>query len=197
MGIVRRNIEQEMINFLNLKLEPNGLASEAILRKDARLLMLLAAQACVGIRESGGNNRGKMVELLQETIGRAEGEAWCMSFVQTMIAYAEVMTGKVSPIFVSEGCAQTWLNTDKAQRVFKVPAPGAVVIWKNETTGMGHTGIVSSYNAKGGYFNAIEGNTGGGVDGGKVVRDGGGVYFTKRSIHGDGSMKVRGFLKPF
>ena len=46
----------------------------------------LAAEACVGIREQGGNNKGPLVELMQKTVdGKAQAEAWCMAFVQSML----------------------------------------------------------------------------------------------------------------
>lgn len=194
--MTKRTIETKMVEFLDKKLKGNGLYEKALAEKDARTIMRLAAQVCVGIREQGGNNRGPMVKLIQETIGSAVDEAWCMSFVQTMIAYAELKTGKKSPIAVSEGCAQVWTRTDKKQRVKKLPLPGAVIYWKNSKTGGGHTGIVEA--TDGVNFYAFEGNTTGGLDpSGKIERDGGGVYHTLRSHKGNGSMKLIGFLKPF
>src|SRR5574343_9032 len=99
-----RRIEPTMVKWLDSKLAGNGLAQDAIARKDARLLFRLAMESCVGIREKGGNNSGPMVELIQETIDGADKDPWCMSLVQTCIAYAEKRTGKSSPIFASEHC---------------------------------------------------------------------------------------------
>lgn len=199
-ALARKVIEPAMVKFLDGKLKDNGLFQKALAEKDARTIMRLAAQVCVGIREKGGNNRGPLVELIQETIGGHSQEAWCMSFVQTMIAYAELKTGIKSPLYVSEGCDQVWTESPKAQRVKIAPLAGAVVIWghynsKGQYTG-GHTGILDSADDK--TFYAFEGNTTGGVsESDKVIRDGGGVYHTKRSKSGNGDMKVRGFLKPF
>jgi hypothetical protein len=195
-----KKIEPKMVEFLDGKLAGNGLFQMALANKDARIIFRLAAQACVGIRETGGNNSGPMVELIQETIGGHSKEAWCMSFVQTCLAYAELKTGLVSPVFMSEGCAQVWAGTDKKQRVKLIPAPGAIIIWghydkKGKYLG-GHTGVVDS--VEGRFFYAFEGNTTGGLTGNdKVIRDGGGCYYTKRRFAGDGNMKVRGFIKPF
>ena len=195
-----KKIEPKMVEFLDGKLAGNGLAQLAIANKDARTLFRLAAQACVGIREEGGNNEGPLVELIQETIGGHSKEAWCMAFVQTCLAYAELKTGITSPVYVSEGCAQVWSGTDKKQRVKLIPAAGAIVIWgKYDKKGKylgGHTGIVDHVDGQ--YFYPFEGNTTSGITGKEeVVRDGGGVYYTKRRFAGQGNMKVRGFIKPF
>jgi hypothetical protein len=191
-----RNIELGMVKFLETALKGNGLYNEAVKNKDARTVFRLAAQACIGIREVGGNNRGPMVRLIQQTIGDANAEAWCMSFVQTCLAFAEVRCGAKSPIHPSEHCMTVWNKTAKSQRVKTLPLPGAIIIWQHGKGPAGHTGIVEGCDGK--IFTAFEGNTESGLDPkGKVERDGGGVYHTKRNISGNGSMKVVGFLKPF
>lgn len=190
-----RKIEQKMIDFIDQKLAGNGAAQEAILKRDARAIFIYACEACVGIREVGGNNKGPMVELIQETIGRAEREAWCMAFIQTCLAYAENKSGQISPIAASEHCMTVWRSTPPKQRVKTFPLPGAIIIWKKGSTDSGHTGAVSEW--RGQSFEAIEGNTEQGILGGKVERDGGGVYMTERKATGTGMMKVVGFLKPF
>lgn len=196
----KRIIEPAMVAYLDRKLKSNGLAQEAIRVGLPRIHMVQSASACVGIREATGNNDGPMVELIQETVGGADQEAWCMSFVQTILAYTELKFSLQSKIFVSEGCDQVWMETPKTSRVERIPLPGAIVIWghydsKGRYTG-GHTGILLSCGKS--IFHAIEGNTTGGTDpNGAVIREGGGVYLTQRLREGNGSMKVRGFLKPF
>jgi hypothetical protein len=191
-----RNIKPKMIAFLDKKLGDNGAAIEAIKRGDARTLMLQAALSCEGIREEGGNNRGPMVQLIQSTIGSANREAWCMSFVQTMIAYAEVKTGVKSPLVASEHCMTTWNKTPKTSRVKIAPLPGAVIIWQHGKTTNGHTGFVIGADNK--TILSIEGNTESGLNSkGEVEREGGGVWRCKRGLNGNGSMKVVGFLIPF
>lgn len=191
-----RNIEAKMVQYLDEKLKNNGLAKLAIKNKDARTLMLEAAKVCVGIREKTGKNDGPMVKLIQETIGDANGEAWCMAFIMTCIAYAEKKTGVKSPIVASEHCMTTWNTTPKKQRVKYHPLAGAIAIWQHGTSQSGHTGFVISCDDK--IFQAVEGNTNSGEDPkGEVVREGGGVYFTKRNKVKTGNMKVVGFLKPF
>ena len=191
-----RQIRPEMVAWLDERLKDNPVAQDALERKHARALLLEAARACVGVRERGGNNRGPIVELMQQTIGKAEGEAWCASFVQTLIAYCELKTGQKSRVFASEHCATIWNNTHTELRVKKHPAPGAIVIWGYQGTISGHCGIV--LDAGSAEFRAIEGNTEAGLSPSeKVERDGGGVYLTRRNRLGQGRMIVRGFLKPF
>lgn len=184
-----------MVDFLDAKLSSNGLAQHAIDVKDARLLFGLAAESCVGIRENGGSNKGPMVELIQKTIGRAEGEPWCMSFVQTCLAYAELKTGVKSPVIPSEHCRTTWTATAKSLRVKARPGRYAIVVWGYEGKSSGHVGIVleAAYrNNVGTTFTTVEGNTNG-----RGEREGDGVYFKTRDWFRTGSLVRLGFLKPF
>ena len=196
-----RQIEPKMIQFFDGKLATNGLAQEAIRSRNARMLFLKAMEACVGIREKTGTNDGPMVELIQETVGDHDGEAWCMALIQTCLAYAEVRTGVKSPLFSSEHCLTVWRKTSTQQRVKHHPLPGAVAIWqhmdsKGHPTENGHTGAVVGCDEK--IFQAIEGNTTSGLrPDGSIEREGGGVYFTSRSRTRNGSMVLVGWLKPF
>lgn len=192
---MKRNLELKMLEFLDDKLVGNGLYHDALAKKDARTIMRLAAQACVGIKEVG-NNSGPMVTLIQETVGGPDHVAWCMSFVQTCIAYAELKTGIESPIFTTEHCLTCWTESPIFQRVRILPLAGAIIIWQHGKSDAGHTGIVESCDGVNMY--CFEGNTGGGLDvHGKVTRDGDGIYHTHRSMDKTGDMHVLGFLKPF
>ena len=185
-----RKILPELVAIIDGKLKNNGSAQLAIQNKDARKLMLFAAQACVGESEQGGNNRGKFVELIQKTSdGNASREAWCMAFVQSMIAYAETKTGVTSTIYNSEHCLTTWRKSKAADRVQKIPAPGAVIIWQHGKSENGHTGFVTEYLDK--KMTTVEGNTG------ANMREGDGVYSKTRSTKTDGDMTVVGFIIPF
>lgn len=176
----------------------NGAAQEAIVKKDARKVMVFAAEALVGIREATGKNDGKMVELIQETVGGHSQEAWCASLVQSCIAYAELMTGVVSPIIASEHCYTMWNKSPKSCRVKIRPLRGAIPIWNYPPTANGHTGVVDEYEHKSGKMLTFEGNTTKGLKkDGTIERDGGGVYHCERSIKSNSKMKLLGFLKPF
>lgn len=191
-----RHIQQAMIDIINAKIRGNALAVGAINTNNPRLLFTEVAKSLYGIREKTNNNDGPIVELIQETIGDAENESWCMSFVQTCLAYVESVMGVTSPLFASEHCLTVWQNTPPEQRVKIKPLGGAIVIWQHGKTSDGHTGVVLDCDDK--IFHTIEGNTTGGTDpNGAVVRDGGGTYFNARSLSGNGDMTVVGFLKPF
>lgn len=192
-----RKIQDEMFQYIDAKLVMTDAGKKAIADKNARELFALALECCVGIREEGGNNKGKLVELIQKTIGDAERESWCMSFQQTGIAYVERKLGIVSKYPVSEHCLTCWQDAPAELRVHISPLRGAIVIWQHGKTSNGHTGMVRQPPI-GDSFNAVEGNTEGGfAANGAIERDGGGVYYTHRSTNGNGDMRVKGYLKPF
>jgi hypothetical protein len=191
-----RQIEKEMVVYLDRKLEKNGLAQQAIASKDARTLFRLAAEACVGIQEATGRNDGKMVKLIQETVDGASGEPWCAALVQTCLAYAEAKTKKKSPVVASELCTAIWSKTPKTQRVKKLPLGGAIAIWQDVGKSSGHTEIVLS--CDGSSFNAVGGNTSGTTKPGQAVnREGNGAFYTVRSMKSSKTRKLLGFLIPF
>ncbi len=184
-----RKLEKKMEQFIDAKLAGNGLAQKAIEMKDARTVFRLAAESCVGIKETS-NNAGPMVELLQETIDGADREPWCMSLQMTCLAYAEKKTGIKSPIVASEHCLTVWNDSPKNCRVKKIPAPGAITIWRHGNTSSGHTGCVIEW--MGAKFRSVEGNTSD-----SNMREGDCVALKIRSTIGTGSMKIVGWLKPF
>ena len=186
-----RSIESELFYWFDEKLKGNGMAQQAVKEKDARLIFGLAMESLVGTYEVGGNNTGPMVKLLQKTIGEASREPWCMSTVQSCLAYAEEKTGIKSPVYASEHCMTTWRQTPVIQRVKQSPLKYAIVIWRNGDTDSGHTGVVVESDHRQ-WFRSVEGNTG--SDG---SRDGDGVYYKKRDWIRNGNLIKVGFLKPF
>ncbi len=186
-----RQIETALVDWIDAKLAGNGMARQAEATKDARLLFGLAAEACVGIVESGGNNNGPLVRLIQSTIGGPEREPWCAAFVQSCLAYAELKTGQRSPIFATEHVQTMWNETPTVMRVKTSPLKYAIIVWRHGDTSSGHTGIVIEA-ALPKWFKSVEGNTNG--DG---SRDGDGVYYKHRDWIRNGSLIKLGFLKPF
>jgi len=191
-----RQIESELIQYIDKRLEKNGLAQDAIKRKDARALMVQAAATLVGIKEATGRNDGKMVKLIQETVGGSSGEAWCMSLIQSLIAYAEHKTDVSSPVIASERCYAVWHKTPKTSRVKIAPLAGAIAIWNDVGRTTGHTEMVLS--ADGVNMQCIGGNTSGTLNPGDVVNpNGNGVYYTVRSMKVTKKRALLGFLIPF
>lgn len=155
--------------------------------------LLAEAQKWIGIKEATNHNDGSEVKMFQEAVdGKAQGESWCMGFVQFCLLQSEKSLGLKSNMFRSEHCLTVWNKTPQDMRR-DTPYPGYVVIWQHEGTTNGHTGVVTEIVDKT-HFGTIEGNTG---DGSGVVRDGDGVYKRTRSVAGAGAMKVVGFIDPF
>lgn len=184
-----------MINFIETKLKDNVFAQQLIAAKNARSLMVPVAMTLVGIREVG-NNAGPLVTQIQSTVGGPDHVAWCMSTVQTIVAYIEHVTGVKSGLYVTESCLEAWDKTPKEFRVKQFPLGGAVIIYQHGKSYSGHTGVLESTDGHTTW--AYEGNTGSGVTpGGAIQRDGDGVYHTHRNYSGVGDMHLLGFLKPF
>lgn len=190
-----RELKPELLKYIDDKLAGNAIAQNAILDKDPRTLMVEAAKACVGIREATNQNDGYYVELIQKTSGGRKGDAWCAFFVMSIIAYAELKTGLKSKVKHSGSCASIWNSCTSDMLVKYNPLPGGLCVWRHHN-GSGHIGIVVAADEETMFL--VEGNTTSGLDpDGKIEREGGGCYFTKRSRCPTGEMKIRGFIKPF
>ena len=211
-----RNIPIQLVELIDEKLKTNGSAQLAAKEKDARELLIYAVEACVGeVEEKGKDNSGYFVELCQKTVdNNAGGEAWCMCFVQSMIAYVEQKLNVTSHIASSENCLEVWEKTPDSQIVKDFPARGAIVIWRSLAkskkeyrpdgqgkrayyyNGAGHTGFVIEYDATHWVrtMATIEGNTNE-----QGSSEGDGVYKkSNRNKDGvDGDKEVVGFLIPF
>jgi hypothetical protein len=154
------------------------------------------ASKLVGVKESG-KNKGKMVEEFQKAVdGKAQGEPWCMAFVQYCIKKSDEFGGDKSWLFKTEHVLTCWNKSPREARLNK-PEVGSVIIWnyyKNgKPTSSGHTGIVEKIiDSK--TMITIEGNTG---DGSAINREGDGVYRRKRMIGNSGSFVLLGYLKPW
>lgn len=185
-----RKADPVFVNFIDSKLASNGLAQHAIETKDARLLFGLAAESCVGIKEKG-HNKGVIVEAIQRTIGKAEGEPYCLGFVQACLAYAELKTGARSPIAATEHCRTCWAETPKEQRVKISPLKYAIVLWGHEGTSSGHAGIVIEVQ-RNSAISTVEANTNA-----SGSREGDGIFYKKRDWIRNGDLIKLGFLRPF
>lgn len=154
------------------------------------MTLIEIASQYIGVKESGGDNKGSMVEIFQRAVdGKAQGESWCMAFVQYCVLEFEKQSATKSKIFRSEHCLTVWNNSPKELRLSK-PEVGCLVIWQFNSSSQGHVGIVTKVNVN--TISTIEGNTGTGA---AIERNGDGVYARVRSKTGGSSMKVVGYLK--
>ncbi len=196
-----RNIRKDAIKLLDARIKTHTLAQACIENKNGRQLFVEVVKACVGIKEIPPNE-GVEVELFQKTVSLSPGDAWCMAFLQTCLAYVEKTIGVVSPVHASGGCVDVWNNTPTSQRVKIQPLAGAIAIWQHTRDPVhGHTGMV--LDCDGVTFHAIEGNTADGEDNlnGIVGQTGQGVRLTHRRYDTfnphNGDMLLLGSLKPF
>lgn len=149
--------------------------------------------ACVMIRETTPNG-GEVVELFQSTIGKAEKEPWCMSFVQSLVAFTEWAFHVTSGLAPSEHCLTVW-NASKSI-VVSNPRAGDLIIYRHVGTTQGHVEIIVDVITDKGIqvFHTVAGNTSNGTG---VNREGDGVYSKIRPNRTIGDMEIVGFLRPF
>lgn len=188
---VGRKLEPALKDLIDKKIFVKSVP-QCFLDRNPSEIMLMAADALVGIHEKGGNNSGYEVELIQETVGGHSREPYCMGTVQTCIAYAEIYSGVKSKFLVTEHCMTAWRSTPKELRV-EEPSRGSVIIWQHGSSERGHTGITKGLTPKK-YRQTVEGNTGTGEG---INRDGDGIWNRTRRPGGEGKMKEVGFIDPF
>jgi hypothetical protein len=171
-----------------------------------RNALCIVADQWVGVRETGGNNRGEIVKRFQMSVdGKADGEPWCMAFVQFCIKEARAITEGIflrsilltDKLFKTEHVITAWNKTDKFQRL-NGPIVGSIILWQkyiNDVgTTCGHAGIVVRV-LDDSTIVTIEGNTSG--DSG-IVRDGSGVYkLTRHYKMRQGDLRLLGFINPW
>jgi len=160
---------------------------------DPNLAMVRMVQGFLGVKESGGDNRGEWVDKFEKSIGgKAEGQSWCLAFVQFCANEVAKQLGCTNKLFATEHCLTVWNKTDPKQRL-PLPQVGCLIIWQFGNTAEGHVGTVVEV-LPNNQVKTIEGNT---SDGKGINRNGDGVYERVRSTKGSESFHVKGFLKVF
>ncbi len=168
-----------------------------------RRLLAHEAKNWTKFTESGGNNKGQIVEHFQRFVdGRAAGEAWCMSFAQFCMGQVDKLVDEItmssmarSVVYKTEHCLTAWNRSPQWCRVDK-PMVGTLMIWQKGQTSSGHVGIVIALDRDNpdAYVWTVEGNTGPSEG---VKRDGDGVYLKKRPLATVGNMGIKGWLIPW
>lgn len=158
-------------------------------------LVVLAGLAMTGITEQGGDNRGYWVECFLRTIGLGPGNPWCMALVQSLVSYAEKITGVKSTL--AEGGHVLTIFQESQALLVPSPSPpalGDLICFQHGDTLQGHVEVVT-HNFGGRLVSTVGGNTSSGIG---VNRNGDGVYSQIRPAVGKvGQMRVKGFLRPF
>jgi hypothetical protein len=155
--------------------------------------MLDLASFYVGITEATGQNDGPIIERFQKAVdGKAQGEPYCMGFLQfCALETAEAHGGRVLAVR-SESVLAVWNQTPTVYRK-RIPAPGRWALWQHGESWAGHAGIVRSVGPD--WIETVEANTSPG--GTTIVREGEGVYIRRRSLKPVGTMRLLGFLQVF
>lgn len=152
-----------------------------ITKQDVINKLLEISQTQVGVRESGGYNKGPMVEQYQKVIGIAEQESWCMSYQQWLSYKACNYFGIKNVLYPSEGCVEVADHTPSKYKIMigmaKFIYAGTLSIWRHAGGWTGHCGQNTSRVDANGEYHTNEGNTDG--SGG---REGDGVYNRIRNI---------------
>lgn len=197
---MRRRLDPELKVYLKALISPEvGPPVAAFARgTSSNLLVLLTGQLLQHVGEQGGENRGRLVELMQKTIGVAQAEPWCIAYLQSCVAFVEDYTGVRSWIHATESALELWEQSTWSRVID--PRPGDLILWEKEGTRAGHGGIIAEVlrsSPRGSIvgFKTIEGNTGAGR--GTIEREGDGVYPRTRPLGGVGRMRELGYLRPF
>jgi len=110
------------------------------------------ANKYVGVREQGGNNRGKMVEYFLRVVGLGAGHPWCTAFVCTVL----FESGVQNPM---SGWTPNLSTHKSGRRIEKTQSePGMVItLYYPHLKREGHSGIIVERHKK--DLLCVEGNT--------------------------------------
>lgn len=122
----------------------------------------------LSVRETGGNNAGKFVEIYLKAVGLSRGEPWCQAFVMfRLIKAANELGTKIPSDMPRSGYTPTvanwgkkkgwWISRAQAQTKVALPMRGDLVYFYKASKGrIAHVGIVDSVLPNGVW--TIEGN---------------------------------------
>jgi hypothetical protein len=166
-------------------------------------------EEALSVREEGGNNRGRWVALILAVVHLAVGNPWCLAWVQLRLRKAAAALGLSLPSWVPlTGYTPAFVAAAKKQGLFfttrdaltgkRSVQPGDLAFFWGRADGgfrIRHVGIVISVHDWG--VMTVEGNTGP-ESGGKLNRDGDGVYKKRRDWTELGDVDRSGFVRlPF
>lgn len=192
---MRRNIDPQFQKFLDDKILETTIAATYRFHMP-EILICEAADFCTRIKNSRKNPNYKLIKSMLFTNNDYNPERWCMSFVQSVIAYTEYKLFKNSPIFASDNVLDVWERTPHNLRNYDLPKPGMIAIWKHRTCNDGHVGIVTEIASD--SFVSIEGNVKSGRFDDKDIEIGdSGVWPHVRKRSGASKMDLLGFLRVF
>ena len=155
------------------------------------------ARSYLNLHEEG-DNRGELIDKMNQMMGVAVGSPWCAAFVWHCLNECNFKTGVGSKLFKSANCMMIWEKSNKKLRKSE-PEIGYLVVYQmysksGYATQAGHIGIVTSFKSAF-EITDISGNT---SVKNSVDREGRIVAENQRKLSkNDGTMRFVGFLDPF
>lgn len=129
-------------------------------------LIVKYAKADIGNKELKGNSGfvSKIKEARLKLMGWIKGQSWCAYNAESIWKYAfseeKPSYVKLLDKYFSGSTVTTWKNFRKSAE-FKtspnIPVIGALAIWQDGETGLGHIGVVTTHDQN--RFKSVEGNT--------------------------------------
>ncbi len=168
-------------------------------QKEAALVRV--ARNMVGVNASNVEIVNRM---RKATDNKAEGEPWCVCFVQWAVREVDSFVGDLFGDFPSP--RQSLPSTESTQALWKgspasmrspVPLAGKVAVWRsNENPAKGHCGIVLG-TGDDGIVLTVEGNTSATAGTTESERNGNGVWMKRRTGGGIPGFTLLGYLSPW
>lgn len=111
-------------------------------------LVIAAANAFVGLKEEGGDNRGQVVEFMLAQVKQPPGQPWCAAFVYHIgySAHYDSRLGRSSwPLPATASCQDLYDFANPLEAVMTEPMEGDVfLVWRPKLKRFAHTGFVVS-----------------------------------------------------
>lgn len=123
--------------------------------------MIAVAQADIGIRESGGNNRGMPYVRYMKPYGYGPGTMWCGLFVNDVFRRAKVEHGVKGPALAANWSIPASMVVYKWGKPVqgKVPMSGDLALYRFGGKRIDHIEIVINWPDDEDFFWVIGGNT--------------------------------------
>ncbi len=193
-----RRLDPRLADIIDERVQVSANACNHVADRNPRGLLLEVGRSLVSSRDDPSReDHQALIALIQATAGGEPGDNWCMSFVQSCIAYVEQKLGISSGLHASASVMAVWEKATAAQKVQAIPLGGAIAIWQSqEDRRVGHSGII--LDCDGTRMNIIEGNAAANES---DEKHGDGIYSFSRSWDrlwtDERGLKLLGALKPF
>ncbi len=115
----------------------------------------------MGMREDGGANRGKIIDMMESQFG-ASGASYCMIEQQTGRLCVERFLGTLSPLLYSASCMNVKQSAIDVGLYSATPIQYGWMLFQDGATAHGHVGFTKEIYGSEAVMN-LEGNTAGGT----------------------------------